>query len=66
MYETNQIDMCESKDVVLRRANVTVGENIDLKIKQLQDEIVRLESSKTTLGPLLAMKICDIRDAMNY
>lgn len=66
MYRENEVAMCESKDTVLQRANLTVGENVDLKIKQLQAEIARLEASKTTLGPLLGMKIGDIREAMNY
>ena len=66
MYERNQVAMCESKDSGLQRASLTVGENVDLKIKQLQAEIARLEASKTTLGPLLGMKIGDIREAMNY
>jgi len=66
MYRENQLVGCESKEAVLQRANLTVGENIDLKIRQLQAEIDRLEASKSTLGPLLEMKIGDIREAMNY
>lgn len=66
MYRGNEVAMCESKDVALQRMSLTVGENVDLKIKQLQAEIARLEASKTTLGPLLGMKIGDIREAMNY
>lgn len=46
--------------------NPTVGENIDTRIAHLVREIERLEESKKTLGPLLDMKIRDIRDAMNY
>lgn len=46
--------------------NRTVSENIDAKIKSLQAEIARLEESKTTLAPLMGMKIRDIREAMNY
>jgi len=66
MYRENQLVGCESEKSVLQRANLTVGENIDLKIRQLQAEIDRLEASKSTLGPLLEMKIGDIREAMNY
>lgn len=66
MYgNTNQL-MCESQEVVAQRMTLTVGENIDMKIKHLKAEIARLESSKETLGPLLGMKIGDIREAMNY
>ena len=46
--------------------NPTIEENIDTKINMLKKEIERLEESKKTLAPLLAMKIRDIRDAMNY
>jgi uncharacterized small protein (DUF1192 family) len=46
--------------------NPTIEENIDTKINMLKKEIERLEDSKKTLAPLLAMKIRDIRDAMNY
>ena len=46
--------------------NPTVKENIDTKIAMLRKEIERLEESKKTLGPLMAMKIRDIREAMNY
>lgn len=51
-------------DVVDR--NPTVGENIDSKIVMLKKEIERLEASKATLGPLMDMKIRDIREAMSY
>ena len=46
--------------------NPTVGENIDRKIRWLQAEIDRLQQSKETLGPLLGMRIRDIRQAMDY
>lgn len=46
--------------------DLTVGENIDQKIAMHKAEIERLEKSKETLGPLLKMKISDIRQAMNY
>jgi hypothetical protein len=46
--------------------NPTVEENIDRKIHYLQGEIARLEQSKTDLGPLLKMRIRDIRQAMDY
>lgn len=52
--------------LVVPAYNPTVGENIDAKIEMHRKEIERLEESKKTLGPLLGMRISDIRDAMNY
>lgn len=46
--------------------NPTVEENIDRKIQYHQSEIDRLEKSKNDLGPLLKMRIGDIRQAMDY
>ncbi len=46
--------------------NPTVEENIDRKIRFLQAEIDRLQKSKADLGPLLMMRIRDIRQAMDY
>ena len=46
--------------------NPTVGENIDTKITILKAEIERLEASKVMLGPLMDMRIRDIREAMSY
>lgn len=46
--------------------NPTVEENIDARINSMKAEIARLEESKKTLGPLLPMRISDIRSAMNY
>jgi hypothetical protein len=46
--------------------NPTVGDNIERKIAWLKNEIERLEKSKETLGPLLGMRIRDIRQAMEY
>lgn len=46
--------------------NPTVEENIDRKISHLRFEIDRLEKSKVDLGPLLKMRIRDIRQAMDY
>ena len=67
MYEENAA-MSQKKDIgcgVVDR-NPTVRENIDSKIAMLKKEIERLEASKVTLGPLLDMRIRDIRDAMSY
>ena len=44
----------------------TVEENIDKRITAMKAEIKRLEESKESLRPLLAMRISDIRSAMNY
>lgn len=46
--------------------NPSVEENIDRKIRYLQAEIDRLIKSKEDLGPLLKMRIRDIRQAMDY
>lgn len=46
--------------------NPTVEENINRKIAYHQKEIERLEQSKLDLGPLLKMRIQDIRQAMDY
>jgi hypothetical protein len=46
--------------------NPTVEENIDIKIRHLEAEIQRLQQSKLDLGPLLKMRIRDIRQAMEY
>jgi hypothetical protein len=61
--------MIESPRTALGRLvdeNPTVEENIDRKISYLQGEIDRLIKSKTELGPLLKMRIRDIRQAMEY
>lgn len=69
MYE-NQIAMAEGPRTLVGAQrideNPTVEENIDRKIARLQAEIDRLVKSKTELGPLLKMRIRDIRQAMDY
>ncbi len=64
-YGANQV-CCETPKGMLEQQKTTVGENIDNKIAYLKAEIARLEESKVTLGPLLGMRIRDIREAMNY
>jgi hypothetical protein len=46
--------------------NPTVEENLDERIRYLESELQRLKESKESLGPLLKMKIRDIRQAMDY
>lgn len=46
--------------------NPTVRENIEAKVAMLQQQIDKLNASKETLGPLLDMRINDLRDAMSY
>lgn len=67
MYPENQV-MSQAKALGCEPVdrNPTVRENIDSKIAMLKKEIERLEASKVTLGPLLDMRIRDIRDAMSY
>ena len=58
----NQLSIEEACEV--EQYQLTVGQNIDRKIKYHQAEITRLEDSKKTLGPFLDMRIRDIREAM--
>lgn len=46
--------------------NPTVGENLDNKIKQLEDALVALRQSKIDMAPLLNMRIRDVRQAMDF
>lgn len=46
--------------------NPTVRENLEQRIAKLEQELANSKASLITLGPLLDMRICDIRDAMNY
>ena len=69
MYEQNlakQAALVGSPVVSRLDENPTVEENIDRKISYLQGEIDRLQKSKADLGPLLKMRIRDIRQAMDY
>lgn len=68
MYEGNNLVAKQSAcgSLMDSRIDRTVGENIDQKIAGYKAEIARLEASKATLGPLLHMKIEDLRNAMQY
>mgnify|MGYP006319446461 FL=1 len=67
MYENQVMGQKEcAVGLIDDRGSKTVGENIDIKIAQLQNEIKRLEESKASLAPLLGMKIRDVREAMSY
>jgi hypothetical protein len=46
--------------------NPTVEENLDRRIRMLEAELERMKQSKADLGPLLKMRIRDIRQAMDY
>jgi hypothetical protein len=48
------------------REDRTVGENLEFKITRLEEELARLKASRASLEPLLAMKVRDIRNAMDY
>lgn len=68
MYPENQIEKAQACGQLSISAvhNPTVGENLEMRIKMLKEELARLEASRETLKPLLEMRIRDIRDAMNY
>lgn len=56
----------QTKVAVQLDRDPTVEENLDQRISMLEAELVRLREAKSTLGPLLPMKISAIRNAMNY
>lgn len=60
------INKSETCGQMIDRSDRTVLENIDAKIEHHRREIERLEASKATLGPLLGMRIADIREAMMF
>ena len=60
-----QANMCDVK-VQAAEFNPTVGENLESRIAQLEKELARLKASRESLGPLLQMRIRDIRDAMSF
>lgn len=47
------------------RDDLTVGQNIDAKIKRHQESIAELEATKAELASLLTMRIDRLRMAMN-
>ena len=64
-----EADVCAKQTVGLveiSRQDRTVGENLDAKIASLEIELARLKASKESLVPLLAMRLRDIRSAMDY
>jgi hypothetical protein len=70
MYEGNQIIGAEqAKQSMIAREvdyNPTVGENLDRRIAHLEHELAQAKASRETLGPLLSMRIRDLRRAMDY
>lgn len=66
MYEERLAKTISGGLVTRIDENPTVEENIDRKISYLQSELDRLQKSKEELGPLLKMRIRDIRQAMDY
>ncbi len=56
----------QAKACIDDRSERTVIENIDAKIYALKLEIERLEASKKTLGPILQIRIRDLREAVSY
>lgn len=70
MYAENQLvrGYEQEKQVAARRIgmNPTVEENLDRRIRMLEAELERMKQSKADLGPLLKMRIRDIRQAMDF
>ena len=70
MYKTNQIIGAEQAKMAAIAREVdydpTVGENLDRRIAHLEHELVQARASRESLGPLLHMKIRDLRRAMDY
>lgn len=64
--ETASKQMACLGSAVAQEYNPTVGENLDNRIASLRAELTRLEAAKESLGPLLNMRIRDVRDAMSY
>ena len=46
--------------------NPTVGENLDRRIAHLEHELAQAKASRESLGPLLNMRIHDLRRAMDF
>lgn len=66
MYESSKAVSALEHSNMISREDRTVGENLEAKITALKMELKRLEDSRDSLKPLLAMKIRDIRGAMDY
>lgn len=66
MYGNQTTEKFLGTAVCDRYENLTVGQNLDAKIANMRKELAALEHSKLTLGPLLDMRINDLRQAMNY
>ena len=70
MYGVNQIIGAEqAKQAAIAREvdyDPTVGENLDRRIAHLEHELAQAKASRESLGPLLNMKIRDLRRAMDY
>ena len=67
MYERNHIE--GAKQAMVAREvefDPTVGENLDRRITHLEHELAQAKASRESLGPLLNMKIRDLRRAMDY
>lgn len=69
MYEEQKVAAAYYQGPMVARGldeNPTVEENLDRRIRMLESELQRLKDSKESLGPLLHMRIRDIRQAMDY
>ena len=65
MY-ANAINRAEQKIAREVEYNPTVGENLDRRIAHLEHELAQAKASRESLGPLLNMRIHDLRRAMDF
>lgn len=69
MLYANSIMGAEQKLSAIAREvdyNPTVGENLDRRIAHLEHELAQAKASRESLGPLLNMRIHDLRRAMDF
>jgi hypothetical protein len=69
MYENSIMGAEKARQSMIAREvdyNPTVGENIDRRIAHLEHELAQAKASRESLGPLLGMRIHDLRRAMDF
>ena len=69
MYSNAIMGAAQARESMIAREvdyNPTVGENIDRRIAHLEHELAQAKASRESLGPLLGMRIHDLRRAMDF